>query len=165
MSTRRPATPVLDEEHAAFIQGGVSVVVATCDADLVPDVVRGCGCRVSADRRRVTVLVEPDRAGTVLEDIRGNGMVAVVFSQPSTHRTIQLKGTDAKLTRVTAADQAIATRHHAAWVAELTSIGYTADFASVVHGRAQQGMVAIAFTPTAAFQQTPGPGAGERLRS
>lgn len=165
MSTSRRATPVLDEEHATFIQGGVSVVVATRDADLVPDVVRGCGCRVSADRRRVTVLVEPDRAGTVLEDIRGNGMVAVVFSQPSTHRTIQLKGTDAKLTRVTAADQAIATRHHAAWVAELTSIGYTADFASVVHGRAQQGMVAIAFTPIAAFQQTPGPGAGERLRS
>ena len=32
----------------------------------------------------------------MLDDIAANGMIAVVFSQPSTHRTIQLKGTDAR---------------------------------------------------------------------
>ena len=52
MAERRRTPPVLDEDHAAFIQGGVSVVVASRNADLVPDVVRGCGCRVSRDRRQ-----------------------------------------------------------------------------------------------------------------
>ncbi len=163
MSKPRSLAPVLDEDHASFIQGGVSVVVATRDAALVPHVVRGCGCRVSRDRRRITVLVEPARVGTVLEDVAANGLVAVVFSQPSTHRTIQIKGTDARLMRVTAADRAVSARHLEAWIAELTRIGYRQDFARVVRGHAGRGLAAITFTPTSAFQQTPGPGAGERL--
>ena len=154
--------PPLDADHAAFIQGGVSVVVATRDADCVPDVVRGCGCRVSRDRHRVTVLVEPSRAGTLLDDIAANGMIAVVFSQPSTHRTIQLKGSDARIVKLTAADRAIAARHLRDWSEELCRIGYTPEFANAVRGTAPR-LAAIAFTPSAAFQQTPGPGAGKSL--
>jgi hypothetical protein len=152
----------LDPDHAAFIQGGVSVVVATRDADCIPDVVRGCGCRVSRDRRRVTVLVEPSRAGTLLEDIAANGMIAVVFSQPSTHRTIQLKGSDARVAKITAADRAIAARHLRDWSEDLCRIGYTPEFAHAVRGTAPR-LAAIAFTPSAAFQQTPGPGAGQPI--
>lgn len=153
----------LDEEHAAFMQGGVSVVVCARGPDLVPDVVRGCGCRVSRDRRRVTVLVDTARAGAVLEDIAANGMVAVVFSQPSTHRTIQLKGTDAKLVRVTRAERELAERHLHAWADDMQRIGYPREFSRAAHGDAWQGLAAIAFTLAAAFQQTPGPAAGQRL--
>jgi len=155
------STP-LDADHAAFIQGGVSVIVASRNAQLVADVVRGCGCRVSRDRRQVTVLVEPSRAGTLLEDIAANGRIAVVFSQPSTHRTIQLKGSDASIVRVTPADRAVASRHLAAWKQELGSIGYTPDLAAAVRGAGDR-IAAIRFTPSAAFQQTPGPKAGQRL--
>ncbi len=157
------STTLIDADHAAFMQGGVSVIVASRNPSLVADVVRGCGCRVSRDRRRVTVLVEPGRASELLEDIRLTGTIAVVFSRPSTHRTIQLKGIDAEIVPVTAADRRMAERHLGAWVQELVSIGYTAEFAAAVRGRAEQGLAAIAFTPVAAFQQTPGPAAGERL--
>ena len=152
----------LDEELAAFIQSGVSIVVAGRNDDMVGDMIRGCGCRVSADRRRVTVLVDPIRSDALLDDITSNGMIAVVFSRPSTHRSIQLKGTDARRARVTAADQAAIDRSLAAWVAELVSIGYTAEFAAAVRGRPEW-PVALTFTPTAGFQQTPGPDAGTRL--
>ena len=152
----------LDEELAAFIQSGVSIVVAGRNDDMVGDVIRGCGCRVSADRRRVTVLVDPIRSDALLGDITSNRMIAVVFSRPSTHRSIQLKGTDARRARVTAADQAAIDRSLAAWVAELVSIGYTAEFAAAVRGRPER-PVALTFTPTAGFQQTPGPDAGTRL--
>ena len=165
MAERRRPPPVLDEDHAAFIQSGVSVVVATRNADLVPDAVRGCGCRVSRDRRSVTVLVESLRIGSVVADIEANGMIAVVFSQPSTHRTIQLKGTDARVARVSPRDRDLVERHLTAWVDELAAIGYRPEFARAVHGDAPDAMVALVFTPTAAFQQTPGPGAGDRLRS
>jgi hypothetical protein len=158
---QRPDPP-LDADHAAFIQGGVSVVVATRDADCVPDVVRGCGCRVSRDRRRVTVLVEPSRAGTLLDDVAANGMIAVVFSQPSTHRTIQLKGSDARVVKLTAADRAVAARHLRDWSEDLCRIGYTPEFANAVRGAAPR-LAAIEFTPSAAFQQTPGPGAGQPI--
>jgi hypothetical protein len=161
--TRPPV--LIGADHAAFMQGGVSVVVASRNFALVADVVRGCGCRVSRDRRRVTVLVEPGRASGLLEDIRSNGAIAVVFSEPSTHRTIQLKGTDAIAVPVTAADRRVAERHLGAWVEELVSIGYAADFAAAVRGRADAGLTAITFTPTSAFEQTPGPAAGAQLRS
>ena len=68
---------------------------------------RGCGCRVSRDRRRVTVLFDRTRSDHVLDDFVANGRIAVVFSQPSTHQTIQLKGADATPVRTTAADLAI----------------------------------------------------------
>jgi hypothetical protein len=154
---------LLDPEVAAFIQGGVSVVIAARNAELVPDVVRGCGCRVSRDRGRVTVLVESGRAEVLLADIRATRKVAVVFSQPSTHRTIQLKGDDAAVVPFTAADRPIAERHLLAWVAELVSAGFDADFAATIHGRAERNVAAIRFTPTSAFEQTPGPAAGQRL--
>jgi hypothetical protein len=154
---------LLGTNHTAFMQGGVSVVVASRNSAMVPDVVRGCGCRVSRDRRRVTVLVEPGRSSELLENIRLTGTIAVVFSQPSTHRTIQLKGTDAEVVAVTAADRRIADRHLGAWVEDLVSVGYTAAFAAAVRGRAEAGLTAITFTPTSAFEQTPGPAAGTRL--
>ena len=162
MTGRKAQAPPLDADHAAFIQGGVSVVVATRNTERVADVVRGCGCRVARDRRRVTVLIEPSRAGTLFDDIARNGMIAVVFSQPSSHRTIQLKGSDARIVKVTPADRAIAARHLRDWTEELCRIGYTREFAGAVRGIAPT-LAAIAFTPTAAFQQTPGPGAGQRL--
>jgi hypothetical protein len=154
----------LDAGHAAFIQGPVSVVVASRNAELVADVVRGCGCRVSRDRRQVTVLIEPGRASTLLDDVAANGMIAVVFSQPSTHKTIQLKGTDARVVPVTTADRAAAQRHLHDWSEDLGRIGYGAAFSAALHGGAGR-LAAIRFTPTAAFQQTPGPGAGQPIGS
>ena len=153
----------LDAGHAAFIQGPVSVIVASRNAELVADVVRGCGCRVSRDRRQLTVLVEPGRASTLLDDVAANGMIAVVFSQPSTHQTIQLKGTDARVVRVTAADRAAARQHLRDWSADLGRIGFDAPFSAALHGGTGE-LAAIRFTPTAAFQQTPGPAAGQPLR-
>jgi len=152
----------LDAGHAAFIQGPVSVIVASRNAELLPDVVRGCGCRVSRDRRQVIVLIEADRASTLLDDIAANGMIAAVFSQPSTHKTIQLKGTDARVVSVTAADRAAAQRHLRDWSEDLGRIGYKEAFAAALHGGAGA-LAAIRFTPTAAFQQTPGPGAGQPI--
>jgi hypothetical protein len=157
-----PVRSLLAAEHAAFIQGGVSVVVSTRDEALVPDVTRGSGCRVSRDRRRVTVLVDFARAGSVVENVQANGHVAVVFSQPSTHRTLQLKGTDATVARAAPADLRAARRPHPAWVGEMEQLGYGTDFGRAVHGEGTD-LAAITFSVAAAFEQTPGPAAGRRL--
>lgn len=153
----------LEAGQAAFIQGGVSVILATRNASLVADAIRGCGCRVSRDLRRVIVLVDRLRAAALVADVTANGQVAVVFSQPSTHRTIQLKGTDASVVRPKPSDRALVASHREDWVDELCGIGYSREFAKAFWGPLPDALVAIAFTPTAAFQQTPGPGAGQPL--
>jgi len=163
MARTQDSASRLDAGHAAFIQGAVSVIVASRDATHVSDAVRGCGCRVSRDRSRVTVLLHRARAETVLANVAANGMIAAVFSQPSTHLTIQLKGTDAAEVRTTRADQSIAAAHREAWVGELLRIGYSREFAEILWGPPPQALVAVSFTPTSAFQQTPGPAAGQPL--
>lgn len=160
---RSGSRSVLDDEHAAFIQGPVSIIVCSRNADLATDVVRALACRVSRDRRRITLLVESERARATLEDIVDNGQVAVVFSQPSTHRTIQVKGRDAALAPLPRQARAWIAQHLRTWSEDLIAIGHSAEFARAVHGTGEGGLSTVVFTAESAFMQTPGPGAGSDL--
>jgi hypothetical protein len=163
MSKNPANAPLLDEAHAAFIQRRVAINVGGRDADNVPALVRALGCRVSPDRRRVTVFLSVPRSRTLLDDIRDNGRIAVVMSRPSTHQTIQLKGTDAATAPLEDGDRALMAAYQDSFVQELIELGYLETFArAVVSGQSDE-IVAVTFTPVEAFVQTPGPGAGQRL--
>jgi hypothetical protein len=160
-----PATPppLLDEEHAAFIQSGVSIVAASCDARPVPSIGRLTGCRVAADRRRVTVMVSAGQAPQLLADIRANGRIAVVFSRPSTHRSFQLKSDDASVRSIDTAELVAVRRYVEAFAAEIVPLGHHPEQAHALLTALDDDLVAIDFTPSAAFEQTPGPGAGKPI--
>ncbi|HWQ94955.1 MAG TPA: hypothetical protein VN418_05600 [Gammaproteobacteria bacterium] len=157
--------PVLSEAHATFIQYRVTMNVAARDASLITTITRALGCRVSDDRRRVTVFLPAERCGTLLDNLRANGAIAVVAVRPSTHESIQLKGTDAVIGPLQEGDDALMTAHLDQFVADLGSIGYSEAFARRVIPDRSGEIVAVAFTPLAVFQQTPGPDAGRRLES
>lgn len=163
MDSGETAVGPLPAAHAEFIQTGVSIAVASRDAANRPSSARAVACRVSPDRRRVTVLLRPSRSEALLEDLRRCGVIAVVFSQPSTHRTIQLKGVDAALDAVLPDDQARALQHGRDFARELDGWGFADGFAETLMDGAADDLVAVTFTPSAVFSQTPGPRAGERL--
>jgi hypothetical protein len=158
------AAPLLSAEHAAFITSGVSTLAASRDADHRPSVARAHGCRVSPDRHRVTVFIARPHAGTVLEDIARCGAVAVVFSFPPTHRTMQFKGEDA----IVRAPHPGETDGFAAYVESFADIveplGYTREQIRTLFASPVDDFVAVEFTPSAAFDQTPGPKAGAPMR-
>lgn len=156
--------PLLDDANAAFIQGGVSMIAAARDDSNMPTVVRALGCRVSPDRRRIAVLVARSQAAALLDDVSLTGAIAVVFTQPSTHRAIQLKGSDARLEPPAAGDLAIAALLVEAFAADLAPLGFPPSFARALLASDPDDLVAIAFTPNAAYSQTPGPRAGAPLR-
>src|SRR5688572_7111932 len=147
---REATAPVANERWAAFIQGGVSIVAASCDARNIPTIVRCVGCRVSADRRKVTLLVSSSQAGNLLNNIRSGGAIAVVFSQPSTHVSIQLKGTDAKSAPIRAGDADLAERYTSAFAADLLPLGYHDTFVRALLGHETSELVSVTFTPAAA---------------
>jgi hypothetical protein len=157
------ATP-LTEEIASFIQGSVSIILATCDASLMGSVVFAIGCRVSPDRRRVTLLVREPQAAASLADVRATGRVAVNFSLPSTNRSLQLKGNDAVIEPLRPFDLACASKHSQDFIEELLPLREMTEAAlqALFHHKSQE-LVAITFTPSDGFTQTPGPGAGARL--
>lgn len=154
---------VLPEEVAAFIQSGLSITLAGRDERLVPSIAKAVGCRVSADRRQVTVLVFADAAEAAVRDIAGNQRVAVVFSQPTTDRTVQLKGRDAQSVPPAPSDLALVRRHLALFAAELGPLGWDQAFVDALLWHDPSQLLAIRFTPDGAYAQTPGPGAGQAM--
>jgi hypothetical protein len=137
--------------------------VASRDAAHVPSVTRALGCRVSPDRRRVTVFLLASQSATLLRDLRATRAVAAVFSQPSTHRTIQLKGSDATLGEIEPGDVGLIDANAAAALADLVLSGFPESFARTFFNYDAPDLVAVSFTPSTAFFQTPGPQAGRRL--
>src|SRR4030095_9979390 len=166
MTTVRPRSePVLNEKWAAFVQGGVSICVASRDSQNTPTLMRGYGCRASGNRQRVMVLVAATQAEKLIKAIRSTGTIAAVFTQPSTHVRWQLKGEDALVTRARSADGQLSKANADAFVADVIRVGYPEELIRALLSSDAADLMAITFTPIAAFLQTPGPRAGESLSS
>lgn len=162
MGASAAASPLQDAQ-AQFIQGGVGIAAASCDAQGRPSLNRAVGCSVTADRQRISVILRRSQAVTLLADIERSGAVAVVFSQPSTHHTLQIKSTDAVVHPPDSIDAAALARYVEAFHRELAPLGYTLEWTRALLGYVPADLVAVSFTPQAIFSQTPGPRAGERL--
>src|SRR6185369_2084447 len=126
--------PSLDAGQIAFMRGGVSISVATCAAGGVPELVRGIGCRVADDGSSVTVFVPEAKSQAVQRDIFATGRIAVAFTQPSSHRTMQLKSDDARVTALTPEDLALVDAYRDAFVAEVGQLGFHAEMVRLLLG-------------------------------
>ena len=155
---------VLDPAHAAFIMSPVVVTAASRDARNVPSVCIAAGRRIADDRRRITIFVCPARAGTLVADAAATGALAVVFCEPASNRTLQVKGFDAVVEPLADGDAALLAAYAEAMIPVYTAVDAPAAHARSVLGCPGGELVAISFTPAAAFVQTPGPRAGEPLQ-
>jgi hypothetical protein len=163
MIDTKPDTPLLDEENATFIQAYVSINVASRGAGNTLSMSRAYGSRVSPDRREVTVFLSAPAAAALLNDLRRQRVVAVVFSAPSTHKTIQLKATDARVEPLRPGDLDVIATYTKTFASAIRSVGYGDSFVNALAGGAIPEYTAVTFTPAAAFIQTPGPQAGRKL--
>jgi hypothetical protein len=157
------ASPLFDAGLAAFMQGGISLNVGACGIDLAPSVARAVGCRISPGRTSVRLLLAASQAAAVLGHVRETGKFAVVFSEPATHRTVQLKGGDAVVDAACADDIAAAARYRDAFACHLDPLGHPPAMVRALLHCPDSDLCAVHFTPSAAFSQTPGAGAGQAL--
>jgi hypothetical protein len=155
--------PLLDETHAGFIQRRVSILVGSCSADGAPSLARAYGCRVSPDRRSVTVFLAVLQSEALLRDLRAGGTVAAVFSRPSTHETLQLKGSVQRLAPVEPEDRPVMRAYGGSFAEEVAPLGFHAGFQTAIMAPVEHEAFALTFVPAAAFVQTPGPHAGRPL--
>jgi len=147
---------MLSEANATFVQRFTSMSVAARDAQNRPVVGRVLGCRVSADRRRLTIFLSGSQSAQVLECLRTNGAIALAVTRPTTHETLQFKGTVLDIVPPSADDRVEIAAYRESFVEELTSIVYGPEFArGVVSG--DDDSLAVVFEPLAMFNQTPGP--------
>ncbi len=143
-----------------LLEGLVAVHVGTRDAGLRADEVMAAAALLDPDGRRLTVYLPVATAGQSLANLRDNGAVAVVLSQPLTHRTVQLKGRVETIRAAREDEREAVERHAAAFDAEVEAIGLPP---AVVRRRSKWPCHAVTFVVAEAYEQTPGPRAGQPM--
>lgn len=150
---------------AAFLEGGVSIVVSSSGGAEGPAIGRALGCVVSPDRCRVTVFLSASANAALVAAAAGTGVVAVVFTEPSSHRSVQLKGADARIAPPDGDVGPVLSRHVEAFRRDLERIGFDEAFTRTLMAYDVADLVALSFTPSGSFDQTPGARAGSPLTS
>ena len=156
-------SPLLSPDHLAFLGQGVSVIAGACDQHLRPSVMRAVGCAVSPDGAEVTIFLVRQQSAQLLEDLAATGRIAVVFSQPSTHRTLQLKSSRLRTRALAESDRPVLQRYLEAMEHEIALVGHPPPFTRAMLAWRAPDVVAVSFVPEQAFDQTPGPRAGSVL--
>jgi hypothetical protein len=155
---------MLNSDNAAFIQTGVSISLTACNSDRLPIMSRGMGCKVIDGGRQVGIFLNRTQAAELLDNIRSSGgRVANVFSLPSSNRTLQLKGVDARVLPFDPLDLPIVQAHIDDFVREVTPLGLPEEVVRCIFSYSPDDLVTVVYSPCAAFSQTPGPMAGNPI--
>lgn len=143
-----------------LLQTGVSVVVGTRDATLMPECTRAWGIRIGEDRRTITIFLTEAISPKTLKNLRENGLVAVSCTRPTDHVACQLKGHVRNIRPADQRDQTRSRNWHREFVEEIVAIGVPAETGLAWITEPD---LAVEIDVTEVFQQTPGPGTGEKL--
>lgn len=160
--TPASATPLLSPALIAFMQQGLSISLASRDIRHVPSLTRGLACRVLEDEVVVLFLLR-EQATDLLRDLEKCRRLAVVFSRPPTHQTIQVKGELLKIRTVAAEERPLIEGQLARVRDELIGMGFPETMLRTFFRVVWEDMAAVCFQPDAVFEQTPGPRAGHRM--
>jgi len=161
--TAATPTTLLPPALLAMMDKGVSVIVGGCGLDMRPSIMRAVGSSVAAGGASITVYVSRPQSRQLLQDIASTGRIAVVFSEPASHRTVQVKGRNALIRAAEASDEAALCRYLQSMEQEIRQVGFEPVFTRAMLAHRLEDLVAISFEPSQAFDQTPGPKAGAAL--
>lgn len=156
------AVTMLTQEMIDLLEAGVAHQIGACTAGGRPVLCRGLAAQVEGDGRMV-VIVPGESAFEVLDAIRETGRVSLNLTLPENHRSMNLTGRDATVSPGGARFRTLVDARHAAFRAQLQGYGFQPEYTSTWYSAPDDDLVAIRFTPLAARNQTPGPGAGNAL--
>jgi hypothetical protein len=140
---------------------GVSVIVATRDATLRPQIARGWGPEALSPHGPLRLCVETRAGSRTLENLVCGTRIAVTFTRPSTYRSIQAKGIVAAIDAPTEGQLHRVDDHWEAYAVEAERFGLSERLVTRILDR--EWLLAVTVTLEDIYDQTPGPRAGVRL--
>ncbi len=164
MASEHPLS--ISDELKTFLEGPASVLAGTRDSRLMPEITRAWGPRVSEDRQHISLCVPLATSRKMIDNLDGNGEIAVTFSLPTNYRTFQLKGRNATIAEPDSTDLAAVGRHRDAFASVNESLGQSRERVEAfwqAEVETSPVLVKILFVPEEIFDQTPGPGAGREI--
>lgn len=142
-----------------LLQTGVSVIVGTRDASLMPACTRAWGIRLGKDRRSVTIFLTETISKQTLQNLRENGLVAVSCTRPTDHVACQIKGRVRTIRPSDRQDQTHRRNWKREFIGEIAAVGVPA---ALGEAWITEPALAVEIDVTDVFHQTPGPGTGEK---
>jgi hypothetical protein len=145
-------------ELAQFVEQGIGIYIGTRNDALEPNGARAVAARV--DGAELVVYLADVAAERILPDLRSNGHAAVTFGRPVDERACQVKGTVVAVRPARDDERALIDAQWEGFTRQLEAIGVAREARSAWP---TWPATAIALKPTAIFEQTPGPSAGQQL--
>lgn len=156
----------ISAELKAFLESGVSVVVGTRNADLVPEITRAWGLLVSKDRKSISLCAPIATSRKTLDNLAANRQMTVCCSLPTSYKTVQLKGQCIQKTDPSRSDLAAVKRHREAFGRMNEVVGFPLKRSEMfwqTELESSPSLVKLYLAPEQIFDQTPGPDAGSPL--
>jgi hypothetical protein len=156
--------PQLPPEWTEHFSAGVSLRVGSCSRDGEPAIGRGLAAELLPGGR-VRVLLEGQACIEVLDGVRETGRISLVMGLPSNHRTLHLKGGDGIVSSAeTPADHALLQQRLDAFARQVAPFGFSReDLVANWYDVRKGDLWSVEFGISGAWNQTPGPGAGQPL--
>ncbi len=152
----------LTPEMIDLLGAGVSHQVGACTNAGRPSVCRGLAAQLERDSRLVVIL-SATAGHEVLAAVKENGRIALNVTLPETYQSMSLLGRDAIVSHGGSAFRALVEDRYRKFRAQLQRHGIRESYTEAWYHPPDEDLMAIRFTPVAARNQTPGPGAGSPL--
>jgi hypothetical protein len=150
----------ITEELRRFLEGPLSIAVATQDGALHPDCTRALALRPGPGPDQVTLWLPESIADRARRNLANDARIAVGANRPTTHQTFQLKGRAVHVAPAAEDARAVIDGRFEAFIVEVMQVGMPRRLADrVLRWPALEIQVVVEDV----FDQTPGPGAGGRL--
>ncbi len=156
--------PVLPPEWRQQLSSLTSFRLGSCDRSGQPHVCRVLAAGVLPDGRMLAVLAER-AAPHVVAALRETGQAALLMTSPRTNRTLHVKGCDARVEPALPEHATLLALHQRLLAEEIAEVdGFAgAPFIDNWYRVDVDELVAVRFSVNGAWDQTPGPRAGESV--
>ncbi len=160
-SAERPRV-ALSDEVISFIESGVSIVCAVVGPAGRAQTGRALAARVLPDAT-IRVIFANEGNEAIAAAAKAGGKIAMTFSAPMSHRTLQIKGYSSGLEELGPEDDALTGQQCDAFAGVLRGAGHPPGFVMAFLEYRLSKLWVVNFPAHEAFEQTPGPGAGRAL--
>jgi hypothetical protein len=150
---------MIQGELATFLQEGVGIYIGTRNQALEPNGARAIAARVGADGA-IVIYLAVVAAARLMPDLESNGLAAVTFGRPVDERAVQVKGTFLGARPAREDERGLIQQQWDNFTRSLEMIGVAPEARSAWP---KWPATAITLKPTAVFEQTPGPSAGQQV--
>lgn len=152
--------PRLSPAWEPLLQDGVSYRLGSSTPEGRPEISRALAAQALPDGR-IEVLVNPQIGAALLQAVAATRRIAFVVAQPGTNRTLHMKGFDAEAFAPGPDHQAMFERCRDRFLARVEPFGFRRQvLLDMMYDLPAVELQGLRFTPSGAWDQTPGIGAG-----